>query len=55
MSCAFSDFEGLCELFNPNIEQNGCDENGNCICEEDPDPSIMCEDYQSIDDDWNED
>ena len=51
MGCKFSDFEGKCQNFDEDnpIETPGCDDEGNCICEEDPDPSISCETYESED------
>ena len=44
MGCIYSDFEGKCQ-FSP-IEQ-GTDEKGFCIVEEDPNPSDSCESYES--------
>lgn len=47
MSCKFSEYgTGLCQLFGDGIERPGCDENGICICEDDPDPIDSCEDYE---------
>lgn len=46
MSCKFSDQDGKCQLFDGSIEMNGVDENGICICEDDEDPTYVCEDYQ---------
>ena len=46
MSCKFQSWEdGKCEIFDAEIEMNGCDEDGICICSDDPDPSVMCEDW----------
>lgn len=47
MGCLYSDFSGLCQLHDPDIERPGCDENGSCICEHDPELGLLCEDYQS--------
>ena len=49
MSCKFNSFEGECQLWDEETpdEMNGCKGDGYCVCEEDPDPSVMCEDYES--------
>lgn len=47
MSCLYSDFNGLCSLHDPNLDMNGCDTEGLCLCEEDPDPSYTCDSYES--------
>ena len=48
MGCIYSEYRtGLCQLYDGTIEMNGCDENGICICEDDDDPTQLCEDYQS--------
>ncbi len=49
MGCLQNSYEGTCHMFDPGMEMNGCDENGVCVCDCDPDPSVMCESYQS---DW---
>ena len=49
MSCMYCDINGKCEMFDESIERNGVDESGYCVCEDDPDPSVTCEDYESID------
>lgn len=49
MGCLQNSFEGRCNMFDPDIEMPGCSEEGYCICDTDPDPSILCEQYQS---DW---
>lgn len=56
MGCMFNNYKGICDLYDGNIEMNGVDENGHCICDEDPDPTILCEDYVNDDENWdNED
>ena len=45
MGCRFSDFNGKCQFFGDDIERP-TDEEGNCICEDDPNPEDSCEDYQ---------
>ena len=46
MGCVYSDFDGLCTLWSPNIESKGTDINGYCIVEDDEDPLQSCEDYE---------
>lgn len=46
MTCKFSDINGYCELFDDSFESFGCDSDGICICEDDEDPTILCEDYK---------
>ena len=50
MECMYSDFDGVCQLFDKDfpIEGYGCDNEGNCICEHDPEPSLMCGNYEPI-------
>ena len=56
MGCIYQDLmNSKCSLFNDDIERPGCDEEGNCVCSDDEDPSYSCEDYQSIDEDSYED
>jgi len=46
MTCRFSDYEtGKCQLYDGTIEMP-VNEDGMCICEDDEDPTISCEDYQ---------
>ena len=46
MGCQFSDYyTGKCQLYDGTIEMP-VDEDGVCLCEEDEDPSILCEDYR---------
>lgn len=52
MGCIFEDNgfgedAGKCQMFDENFEMNGCDENGYCVCSEDPDPNVMCDTYES--------
>lgn len=47
MGCVYSNFNGECELWEEPILQNGYDKEGYCICEDDPDPSVLCEMYES--------
>ena len=50
MSCKYSDFEGKCTLWDADDTfehiANSCDEKGYCSVEDDPDPSVSCEDYE---------
>jgi hypothetical protein len=39
--------DNTCTLFCEGIERPGCDENGICICSDDEDPTILCEDFDS--------
>jgi hypothetical protein len=49
MSCRFSNYDGLCTLFEEdgeNIDCMGFDyDTGACLYEDDPDPSYTCESY----------
>ena len=50
MGCIYNEFgTGKCQLFDEDegIERAGCDDEGFCICDDDPDPSYLCEDYKS--------
>ena len=50
MSCLYKSNwadSGKCELWDDTIEMPGCDNEGNCICDNDPDPSYLCGDYES--------
>jgi len=53
MGCIYNGFDGKCQMFDPNFENHGCDENGTCICEDDPDPSYLCGSYESDDNDYD--
>ncbi len=49
MSCKNCNHEGKCELFNPDYEEGlGCDEEGNCTCEDDPNPEESCSSYEEL-------
>lgn len=43
--CAFSDTDGKCLINDPDMKNPGTDENGFCICENDPDPLSTCINY----------
>ena len=47
MGCIYLDDCGICMMFNSDIETSACDEDGKCICCDDPDPSYLCEEYVS--------
>ena len=47
MGCQYSDSDGICSLYDPEIENIACDDKGHCICEDDPNPSYLCEEYKS--------
>ena len=49
MSCVYSGFHGECQLWEEGEQRPGCSDDGYCICEEDPDPGITCEDYEDAD------
>ena len=51
MSCRYSDFDGMCEVFDPGIEMGGCTEDGVCVCEDDENPADTCESFVDIEDD----
>lgn len=58
MGCIYSDINGKCDLYHSaSMEEDlGVDNNGYCICEDDPDPSISCNNYESLeDDDYDDD
>jgi len=44
MSCKFSNFQGICDLFGDNIERP-TDSDGACLCD-DENPKEQCEDYE---------
>lgn len=46
MSCKYSDIDGKCTMYDEGVEQPGCDDDGTCICQDDPDPTYLCEDYE---------
>ena len=48
MGCNYSNFDGDCELYDEDINDGlGCDEDGCCICEDDPNPEVTCGNYES--------
>lgn len=63
MSCIYCDFHGKCQMWDEDstntFENNavGWDSEGYCVVDDDPDPSISCEIYESADtyDDEEED
>ena len=49
MSCVYLEFESSkCELWDKSLEMPGCNSEGICICSDDEDPSVLCEDYDSL-------
>ena len=44
MGCIYHDFKGKCTLSD---EMDNGSENGYCVCDDDPDPSYSCGDYES--------
>ncbi|MBT6048139.1 MAG: hypothetical protein HOG49_15125 [Candidatus Scalindua sp.] len=57
MQCKYSDFEGRCQMFDPEADSGlGVDEEGEgyCVCEDDPEPSNSCEGYEPLDDQEDE-
>lgn len=54
MSCIYSDFDGKCTIWGPEIDGWGCNDEGYCICEDDPYPSYTCENYESREGDCEE-
>lgn len=51
MACRYCSFDGKCQICDPDdgIEHQGIDENGFCVCEDDPDPEDTCDEYVDID------
>ena len=50
MGCIYCNYDGICQFFDEDeaeIRPNGCDNNGNCLVEDDPIPSESCEQYES--------
>ncbi len=47
MSCRYNDFEGTCTLWEDDVEMPGCNTAGICTCDDDEDPSVMCESYEN--------
>lgn len=48
MTCIYNDFNGFCELYDPDIEYLGHDDQGICICDDDPDSLESCENYEEL-------
>lgn len=51
MGCIYCDFHGKCSMHDPEyaIDGLGCDDDGNCNCESDPDPGYSCDTYETDD------
>ena len=51
--CIYSNWSGECQMFDEEQidESLGCDEQGYCWAEEDPDPSYSCVVFESADPD----
>ena len=47
MGCQYSKSYGPCDLYDPEIENPGWDDNGHCICEDDENPRYLCDEYKS--------
>lgn len=50
MGCIYNNFDGDCQFFDAedgDTSPEGCDEEGICICEDDPDPVDTCQSYES--------
>ena len=47
MGCIYLEDDETCSIYNPGVENPGCDEDGICNCYDDPDPSDLCESYES--------
>jgi len=45
MTCKHS-VHGMCATWDPASEMNGVDGAGVCTCEDDPDPSVTCCEYE---------
>ena len=54
MGCIYSNFNGHCQNWCEEIEMPGCDNEGYCVCEDNPDPNFLCEHYESEYDDIEE-
>ena len=49
MGCQHSESNGMCGLYDLEIENPGWNNKGYCICEDDENPSELCEEYRSDD------
>lgn len=47
MGCQYSQFDETCSLYDPEIENPGCTDEGYCVCEDDENPLYLCEKYKS--------
>ena len=50
MSCIYCDFDGICQICDQDslVDNCGCiDEHGYCLVQDDEDPSLTCENYES--------
>jgi len=50
-TCRYCGWDGKCDYWNDTDVMfehiaNSCDNNGQCLVEDDEDPSISCEDYE---------
>jgi hypothetical protein len=50
MGCKYSRIDGMCEIYDERVDCGGVDDEGFCICEDDPDPTVLCENYESDED-----
>lgn len=57
MGCTYCDFNGKCDQFDPDLAMDGMgyDDDGNCVVEDDLDPAMSCEGYESTDEEDEED
>lgn len=48
MGCLYCDFDGKCQFFeDKDNKPQGCNDDGVCLVDDDPDPSYGCESYES--------
>ena len=50
MGCKYCNYHGMCGMWDEDADEHiikSCDDKGHCLVEEDEDPSISCEDYES--------
>ena len=52
--CIYSSWQGLCSMFCEDKVDDGlgCDKQGLCWAEEDPDPNYGCHTFESADPEW---
>tara|TARA_R110000851_G_scaffold47412_3_gene114961 strand:- start:777 stop:977 length:201 start_codon:yes stop_codon:yes gene_type:complete len=53
MSCLYlsnsiGEDSGKCHMYDPDFEQPGCDDEGFCMVSDDPDPTMLCADFEPI-------